>query len=242
MHNSLSNQRLHSILCEFTLECMIIRNHARDFCCPLSDLGQGAGKSHSGGQEHRKQGNTDCMALYSPLPVTINAFLPWGCFFINIEITVTLLSGHFVECWLFFLWKSSFTRLPNFPSNQWYYFVFLFFLYFINTPCTKMSRKVKPAKWSSSRLKFVFIDTQKVISSSNSNDIIPLSADQSLPAVQQTATSVPAGGEAGAEPSGPVGPGCPSGRRGSTGLSDAEYLQPVAHWTPQVISAAAGPT
>lgn len=62
----------------------------------------------------------------------------------------------------------------------------------------------------------------------NSHHIISLSADQSLPAVQQAAASVPASGEAGAEPGGPVGPGCPSGRRGSTGLNDAEHLSPVA--------------
>lgn len=52
-------------------------------------------------------------------------------------------------------------------------------------------------------------------------------ADQSLPALLQTAASLPAGSEAGVQPGWPAGAGRPSGRGGSSGLGDAEHLPPV---------------
>lgn len=66
-------------------------------------------------------------------------------------------------------------------------------------------------------------------------------ADQSLPALQQTATCLPAGSEAGVQPGQPTGPRCSSRRRGSSGLGDAEHLPPVAGWAQRLVSAAPGP-
>lgn len=65
-------------------------------------------------------------------------------------------------------------------------------------------------------------------------------ADQSLPALRQTATRLPPSSEAGGQPGRPTGPGCPSGRGGSSGLGDAEHLPPVVGWTQRLVPAAPG--
>lgn len=65
-------------------------------------------------------------------------------------------------------------------------------------------------------------------------------ADQSLPALLQTAASLPAGSEAGVQPGWPAGAGRPPGRGGSSGLGDAEHLPPVVGWTWWLVSAAPG--
>lgn len=79
-------------------------------------------------------------------------------------------------------------------------------------------------------------------------DVCPsvlLCADQSLPAVRQAATGLPAGGQTGPGPSRAAGAGGAAGGGGGPGLGHAEHLPPVAVGAPRqaasAAAAAAGP-
>lgn len=73
---------------------------------------------------------------------------------------------------------------------------------------------------------------------------VRLCADQSLPAVRQAATGLPAGGQTGLGPSRAAGAGGAAGGGGGPGLGHAEHLPPVAVGAPRQAAsaaAAAGP-